>query len=201
MAELHTDPNAVNIEVTESPLFHGKGLWHTAVARNAAYAADCKIYIKTRNADGSRKVVTLVGTMESIELASYLYQYLTKMLRHLSRVYCTEFYGHPNPGASVRSSFLEGCADSVGQRLRDKKDQVRAETRAAGTNCTALIVLDKEIAAVEEYMARLGLRAGRKRRCHGDATAYAHGHEAGKHVQLRDALKQGSSNGSPKMLR
>lgn len=74
MAELHTDPNAVNIEVTESPLFHGKGLWHTAVARNAAYAADCKIYIKTRNADGSRKVVTLVGTMESIELASYLYQ-------------------------------------------------------------------------------------------------------------------------------
>lgn len=191
MAALHDDPSAYEVKVVEHPLFKGKGLWHTRVALHVAYATDCGCF--KRNG----KTITLVGTAESLELADYLYNYLVAMLRHLSRVYCKEFYGVSNPGATVRYAFLEGAAESVGERLREKHDATKRA--AAVTHCTALMVLDKEALAVKDYMTSLGLRPGTKRQQHGGA-AYAHGYEAGRQVQLRDAIKQGSSGSKPKLL-
>jgi len=180
MAQLREEDPDATIDVIEHPLFGGKPLWHTQLALHIAKANSCACF--KRN-----KQLIVVGTPENVQIVDYFHTYLVRMLRHLMRIYCREFYGTTKVKANIRMSFLEGATETVGERVLARKREIHEEARA--TSCTALVRIDKEWDAVQNYLASLGLRKGTRRRSHSDYTARSHGREAGRQVHLHDALK------------
>jgi len=184
MAQLREETGE-EISVREHELFQGRALWHTQLALHIAAANNCGVFKR-------RKTLIIVGTPENIQIVEYFYSYLCRMLRHLMRVYCREFYGSTKVETRIKLAFCEGATETVGRRMRERNQEMRDEAEASkeASTCTALVRIDREHEAVSQYMEDLGLRKGRRRRAHNDPQARSHGRQAGEMVQIRDAIKQ-----------
>jgi hypothetical protein len=145
--------------------------------------------------------VALVGKKSNVEVATYLYEYLSKALANLAdKAY--ETYKNDAPKSdtftiyrkvsarSFKVSFIYGAAIEIGVRL---KEQLRA-SEAQSSACTALVVVsDKQLALkVKEFFPRL--QSGRRGRI-GSNDGYSAGQAAGRSISLSRGVSGSSRAG------
>jgi hypothetical protein len=96
--------------------------------------------------------------------------------------------GLPMP-VEPKRAFLFGFADAIQDRLYQERERFKKEYRSAGT---ALVRIDTEAAAVTEFAAKLGGKAGSGlQRKVIDRASYAAGERAGKSANLSKGVGAG----------
>lgn len=160
--------------------------WHGYLAAGVADVNDCGVWVQ------NRRCLMICGTDASTQVCNYMFHYLLRTIRKLSRMYIREFYGAEKGLHKERMAFAAGCVSRVVERLRDRKRARESETKIEH-GCTALMVIDKERAEVVRWMrSNLDLHKARPRRQRG-GQAFMDGRSAGDLVDIRDGLKGGSS--------
>lgn len=184
-AMLNLDETTVKVEST--CLWNKASVdWHMYLAAGVAEINDCGIWVH------NRRSLMICGSEGSLQITNFLFHYLLRTIRKLSRMYLVEFYGS-SKGKGLhahRMAFAAGCVSRVCERLKEKKHS-REQSAEATHGCQALTVINKERQEVETWMrSNLNLRPARRRAARG-GQAYADGRAAGDLVSIRDGLNSG----------
>ncbi|MES2746019.1 MAG: DUF2786 domain-containing protein [Bdellovibrionota bacterium] len=139
----------------------------------------------------SYKILEVLGTVENVAIAEYVYWYLWRELPHLWKTYAL---AQGKKRASQRSFYL-GVLNGFHDKL--SRERYRSEIKSEPSNETALITLDKGLerilkqelrSFVSERFPRLN-RSGTSR-SGLEADAYHSGVARGKNLELRQGLSQ-----------
>ncbi len=150
----------------------------------------------------SHKVLEILGTVENVQIAEYVFWYLWRELPRLWSAYSKE---QLKKRASQRSYYL-GVLNGFHDKL--SRERTRTETMAKGATSpeTALLVLDRglELTLKKELRGFVQERFPRLNRSSTsrsglEADAYHSGVATGKTLELRQGLTQKESKG-PLML-
>jgi hypothetical protein len=182
------DPDSITIE--QVTLWDKCSVdWHEHLALGIASINDCGVW------KCGRKELLICGTDSSMQVTNYMFHYLLRTIRKLSRMYVREFGGRH----SQRMAFAAGCVHRVVERLKERK-KAREDVAVADHGCTALMVVNSERKEVQRWMQNnLQLGKARRRRGRG-GQSYWDGREAGNSVNIRDGLN-GGRKPDPKQLK
>lgn len=166
--------------------------WIGALANGCARGFGCRLYWHTQrdfDVRRQRRMVTnielrMVGRKGDIEAASYTLAWLMNELHAIAH---REARGQ---GVAWKNSFKVGAAITIASRLIERRKAVMADL-ARGANQHAMVLVEKDDAAVEALMQSLHLRPGPPLRIsRGDG--YQAGQSAGQAVNLDGGKGLGS---------
>lgn len=152
----------------------------------------------------SYKVLEILGSIENVQIAEYVFWYLWRELPLLWKAYATQ---GGKKRASQRSFYL-GVLNGFHDKLSQEKTTAEAKAMAmpSGQN-PGLLVLDKSLervlkqelkSFVTERFPRLN-RGGTSKSCL-EADAYHSGVARGKSLELRQGISAGGQSRKPLML-
>ena len=157
--------------------------------------------VKVLNSSGTRYLgvhIHLIGQKTDVEIAKYVYGYLTHTFMELWRNYKSK----NNIPITLRDSFLYGCYNGLDKKLaasreNDKKDKfdgvervLGAESRNQAENKYALMVIKKKDGlenAVSTFFPKLRRGNSREYRNH-NATVFNDGVSSGSKISLNKAI-------------
>lgn len=110
-------------------------------------------------------VYTIFGSKNNVELIQILFDLISNQIEYLAK---NKFSGK---GKSESNSYKLGVVTTVGQRLRETKqniiDEFVSEQRIIGNTSTALVYIQKEVELVKEfvtsYYASQGMTLGKSK--------------------------------------
>jgi hypothetical protein len=162
--------------------------WMSQLAIGVAKYSDTHVVFgwAPRTANGTRrKVLTFRGELTDLEVADYLFTYLTRTINRL----CQE-QGFEWP--AERDSFKKGAALEVVDTLERMAKEER-EWFAKEGNKKALVLVDKKQQLIKRKFGQVGYAKG-GRFTYGDGGAMAAGKAAGAGVSVRRGVS-GTSKG------
>jgi len=121
----------------------------------------------------------MVGREEDVEIASYLYTYLTGEIDRLTKAATKAQQPRPFNPKAWAYAFRIGAVSIIHERLK----AARRETLAEANQSTALMRIAQHDDALLAYMAAKGLKKGR-RTSFKDGDGFAHGRDAGRNIRL-----------------
>ncbi|HUH05804.1 MAG TPA: DUF2786 domain-containing protein [Kofleriaceae bacterium] len=138
--------------------------WRGSLASGIAYSFGCRMFWKPGYRDGKRFVRSMVvGRPADVDGVRYMYLYLRNEVDRLAREAWDALPGFDRQSSSARSwknAFRLGAAVTIARRLREARDQALQAARTAGDDRTsrALVRVERDTDAVEQFMAQLGTR-------------------------------------------
>lgn len=167
-----------------SPLYSGERVvhWKSYLANVISQINGCKMFIRySRNPKQVRYAV--VGTPSDIEIVRYLFDSIVSQIDFLCHQAMSFGYG---TGKTYSNNFRFGAAQTVAERLQAVREQVRSEYKGS----TALVLVDKQEAAVSAWVDKnVGkLSRGVSSNSRADNSAFNQGKAAGHKVALNKGL-------------
>jgi hypothetical protein len=138
--------------------------WRGALASGIAYSFGCCMFWRPRREGGKLSVqLMVVGRSGDVDGVRYMYLYLSREVDRLANRAWNQRHEHARQLESARSwknAFRLGAAATIARRLRAARDQALQAARAAGHEPTAhaLVRIERDTEAVEQFMAQLGTR-------------------------------------------
>lgn len=137
-------------------------------------------------------IYTVFGSQSNVELIQLLFDLISNQVEYLSK---NKFSGK---GKSESNSYKLGVVTTVGQRLRETKqniiDEFVSEQKMIGNTSTALVYIQKEVELVKEfvnnYYASQGITLGKAKtkKVNLKAEAYQAGLKDGRSVTINNRL-------------
>lgn len=197
------------VRLDAQPLFCGSKIvhWRAGLAIGLAHLHQCQLLVRsaTRGIPNSGYTL-LVGRESNMQVARYLYEYLTREIDRLAKDALKERW-RPVPFSRVAradsrvwgANFRRGAAYTVLQRLRQARDEARRSAqedlarRHGAENASRALVLvtehDKEVERFVQDRWRRNVKIGGG--VTNDPDGLAAGRRAGMQIPLRDALQPG----------
>lgn len=170
--------------------------WRMAVASGCAATCNCKTYWY-----GAQ--ITLIGREADVKAARYLYDLILPQVENLAEE-CFEAQAPWEDKRRWMHAFRLGCAATIKNRLyvqhKETVTNLRKQAQSGillsdgGSSSTALVVVDRRLARVENFEKSLQLRRGRGPSM-SSRDGYTVGREAGNRVNLGGAAR-GSLRGA-----
>lgn len=138
--------------------------WRGALASGVAYSFGCRMFWRPRREGGKLSVqLMVVGRSGDVDGVRYMYLYLSREVDRLANRAWNGRHEHARQLESARSwknAFRLGAAVIIARRLREARDHAMNAARTAGDDQTAraLVRVERDTDAVEQFMARLGTR-------------------------------------------
>lgn len=181
------DPNQVTSDsFVKEVMFQGKrkSAWKTRVAAATAKANNC--FIWTARVAGRAFACMTAGTKADVDMCKYMYDSIVNQVEKMCKDYMLVQDMGRSGAKTVANSFKIGAAVTVEKSLLAAKEEVEQEYE--GTNALMVIKdkLDKAEAWVRSENDLVKTKAVRSRVAN---TAYSHGLEAGRNVQIRKAIQ------------
>lgn len=174
--------------------------WRMAVAGGCATVCNCSVYWY-----GSR--IMMIGRENDVRAAQYLFGMISPQVDRLAE----ECYQRETPWEDKRRwmhAFRLGCARTIQNRMyvqhREMQSKLKtdAQNRLAiedgGNSTTALMVIDRRLAKVEDFKQKLGLKKGTSSRI-SSSSGYAQGREAGQKVHIGGSAR-GAIGSGPRLI-
>jgi hypothetical protein len=141
-----------------------------------------------RAREGKRgNVLEVCGSLENLEIAGYVYDFLTQTAERLWR-------DHKKHEGITRDAERQSYLYGVMSGFRDKLEKETAQAKKEGLVWVGDADLSRYYRARHPYTRTTHVRSS------ADAGAYEAGHAAGQKIVLHRGVKQGPS-GQPKLLR
>lgn len=168
-----------------------KVTWKSMLARGVCLACGCDCYWARPWIDGAGgRSLRIIGRAADVDAARYLYAYLVREIERLTRAAWNGRHSHAKAMESARAwknAFRSGAASEIARRLRtarqDALDAARKRAVDDAATSEALVRVDRDAAAVTDYMSRLHLVSAR-RALVSSATGLYQGTLAGQQVNL-----------------
>lgn len=165
-------------------------LWFRNLVAAAAPNFMCSLYltkyqtiIKSRKTPATKLVsktaFVLVGTPERTSVMQDVCQYLFDSIVRMARAY--------SPKRAEQLAFIRGASLAVSYRFsRAVADRREAafSSMSDSPESRSLVLVESALSEVEEYMAGLGLREGRKTRAMKTGSGFSAGYSAGEKMNI-----------------
>lgn len=167
-----------------------KVTWKSILARGVCIACACDCYwTRPWRLGADERSLRIVGRASDVDAARYLYAYLVREIERLARA-AWDARQRESPLDSARAwknAFRSGAASEIAMRLRTARDEALAAARRRADADTAaskaVVRVDRDAAAVADYMSRLNLVSPRPALV-SSATGLYQGRIAGAQVNL-----------------
>lgn len=151
--------------------------WLSSLAVAVAEYSDCTAVFDWAVKNGQeRKIVAFRGERSDLEIAKYLYVFLDRTIRNMTKA------RRDLKGRTAMHSFRVGMASAIGAKLREMKAQERAWFEQ-NPDSKALVLVNKKAALLREKFGAAKYRAARS--AARDAGAFFAGKAAGRNVNVR----------------
>lgn len=147
--------------------------WHKSLLAGIADAVGAACYINSR---GKRGMFRIIGPVDSVATARYLYLHLSRQVNRLSREAQRE---HHEPQNAWRRSYALGMVARVWERLKAGRATAMREATS-----TALVWVDKTRQAIDEEFSAMELGVSRAPQARKRPDAGSYGYRDGASVDL-----------------
>lgn len=124
---------------------------------------------------------SFIGKPENIEVAKYVFEYLSRTYRSLYREYLDENYGKSFRSQQYAGAFYSGVASGLSEKLSRDRNTFQEERG---------LVVVKDPNLMDILNNQENMRKGGKHFYSGNEAAKSSGYEKGKEIQIRHGISE-----------